>query len=572
MVTVTALAQTPRWFAQPGRDLVATLLLAVLGLLVFYPIALLVVNGLFSGSPAGAKFDTDLWSQAWQQPGIVNSIVNSLQLVAVVTAISMPLGILLAWLGARTDMPGKGLLNACCWVAFFLPTLPCVLGWILLLDPDYGLINKALRALLDIKTGPLDIYSFWGIVFAHLMTKAIAVKYIFLLPAFRNLSSSLEKSSRIAGGTALYTLIKIVMPVLLPAIVITLVVSLINALESFEIELILGQPIRFNVFSTKIYALIHEEPPQFGMATVLGLGILAGMVPLILFERVFSAKRSYVTLSSHFKAEVLRLRKMRWPAFLIVALFCVFVTVVPLTLLLISTFMRVFGFFDLDRAFTLTNWTKVIADPLVLQALYNTFKLGIGAAVLGTMLAAAVAYITVRTRYPLRQMMDLISWLPASIPGIILGLGMLWMFLTVPLFHPLYGTIGVLICASVIATLTTGVQLIKSNMMQLSTDMEEASFIAGGSWLYTFRRIVIPLLGQVMISTAILTFASAARNVANVAMLVTAENRPLAMLQVDYMVDGAYERAAVIGVLIVLITTGVAGLAILIARRAGLRT
>jgi iron(III) transport system permease protein len=109
-------------------------------------------------------------------------------------------------------------------------------------------------------------------------------------------------------------------------------------------------------------------------------------------------------------------------------------------------------------------------------------------------------------------------------------------------------------------------------MMQLSADMEEASFIAGGSWLYTFRRIVIPLLGQVMISTAILTFASAARNVANVAMLVTAENRPLAMLQVDYMVDGAYERAAVVGVLIVLITMSIASLAILIARRAGLRT
>jgi iron(III) transport system permease protein len=149
---------------------------------------------------------------------------------------------------------------------------------------------------------------------------------------------------------------------------------------------------------------------------------------------------------------------------------------------------------------------------------------------------------------------------------------MLWMFLTVPLFHPIYGTIGVLVVATVTASLTAGVQLIKSNMMQLGFDLEEASSILGGSWFYTFRRIVVPMLGQALLSVAVLTFASAAANVANIAMLVSAENRPLSMLQVDYMVDGSYENAAVVGVVTMALTMGIGAVAVVFGKRMGFRT
>jgi iron(III) transport system permease protein len=125
--------------------------------------------------------------------------------------------------------------------------------------------------------------------------------------------------------------------------------------------------------------------------------------------------------------------------------------------------------------------------------------------------------------------------------------------------------------AVLLATLTIGVQLVKTSMLQLGPDLEEASIVAGASWVYTFRRISIPVLGPAILTVGILIFAVAARNVANIAMIVTAHNRPLAMLQVEYMVDGVYEPAAVVGVVIVLITSGVDGIAVLISRRAGVR-
>ena len=99
-----------------------------------------------------------------------------------------------------------------------------------------------------------------------------------------------------------------------------------------------------------------------------------------------------------------------------------------------------------------------------------------------------IAYIVVRTRFRGRHILDFLSWLPIAIPGLILGLGFLWLFLGTPVLRPLYGSIVVLILAAGISSMTLGVQLVKTNLLQLGQELEEASWVAGGSWLYTVRR------------------------------------------------------------------------------------
>ena len=555
-----------------GGAIACWALLGLLALFVIYPIYLLVHDSFSVSLPGGGEgFSVVNWVKVWDEPGLVRALINTLNRAAVTIGISLPISILLAWLVARTDIPGKGFLVACAWVAYFMPTLPVLLGWILLLDPQYGLLNKLLKGWFGLKISPFNIYSFWGIIFAHLMTKAIAIKFIFLIPAFKNISSSLEEASRVAGAGTFTTLRKIVVPVLLPAILITLVISLIQSLESFEIELVLGAPWNFHVFSTKIYQLIHDDPPALGQATVLGVTILAGMLPLIVLQRMISQRRNYVTFNSSFKSDPLRLRKWRWPVFTAVGLFSLSLTLLPLAFLMVGTFMKAFGYFELAEPYTTSHWKRVLNDSQFLGSVANTFELGLWASGIGTLLAAVIAYVSVRTKFRHRAVIDTLTWLPASIPGVILGLGLLSMFLRLPLFSPFYGTIGVLIIAVLFASLTTGTQLIKSNLIQLGVDLEEASTLAGGSWFYTFRRIVLPLVGGALVSVAVLIFASATRNVANIAMLVTNQNKPLAMLQIDYMADGIFEAASIVGVITVLITCGVAGAVFWLGKRLGLR-
>lgn len=548
----------------------ATVVLFVMLMLVAYPLVLLIEASFLVDGPDNKKFyGLELWQTAWSAPGMLPSILNTFRRVIVTEVIAFPVAILIAWAVARTDLPGKKLIDAFMWVAFFLPALPVLMGWILLFDPQFGLANQACVALFGMAEGPFNIYSFSGIIFAHIAARSVAAKYIFLSPAFRNLDGAMEEASRIAGASPLATLRRIVIPVLMPAFLITLCISLIHSLESFEIELILGPPDNFYVFSTKIYQFIQEDPPMFGIATVLGLAILISMLPLIFWQQYLSHRRSFVTVTSSFSFNVLRLRGWRWPVCGIIVGFGALITVVPVIFLIMGTFMSLYGHFGLADAWTSEHWEMVLTDPPMLRATGNTLAMGGIAALFGVLWYSLVAYISVRTRYKARNLLDFLSWLPASLPGIILGLALLWVFLNVDLFQPLYGTLAVLVAACVLNTISTGVQLIKSNMVQLGRDLEEASFIAGGSWAYTFRRIVLPLLAPVLVAVALLTFVSAARNVSTIAMLVTADNRPLAMLQVDHIVDGSFEAAAVVGVLIVLLTGCMAVVARLVGRRFG---
>jgi iron(III) transport system permease protein len=559
-----------RWL----RDGICTAVLLVMVLFVLYPLALLLYGSFLvdSGTGMSQQWGVDNWITAWRQPGMVQAIVNTVRRVILTEAIALPAAVLIAWLVARTDVPGKRLIDNFFWIALFLPSLPVVLGWIMLFDPGNGVVNRWMMAAFALSEPPLDIYTFWGIVFMHLSTRSIAAKYIFLAPAFRNFDSALEEASTIAGSAPLGTIRRIVIPILMPAILITMAISLIHSLESFEIELVLGPPTNFYVFSTKMYVLMQENPPLFGAATVLGLSILLAILPLIIWQQRLISTRSFVTVTSHFQRRALRLRGLRWPIFIGIGALAFVITIVPTACLLAGTFMNLFGHFEVATVWTTDHWSKVLADPVLLNSMSNTLIMAGSAALIGVTWFALVAYISVRTAYPGRRALDFMTWFPASLPGIILGLGLLWMFLTVPLFKPLYGTLLVLVIAVLINSVTTGVQLIKSNMVQVGYELEEASFIAGGSWLTTFRRIVLPILAPVLISVALLTFNSAARNIANIVMIVTADNRPLSLLQIDYMADGQYEPAAIVGVIIVLLTLGFALLARLITRRFGMVT
>ena len=229
-----------------AAPVMCSVVLLVMVVLVVYPLALLLEASFLVEDADGTKtYGLELWVTAWDVPGLVPSILNTFRRVVVTEVLAFPIAILIAWAVARTDLPGKKLIDAFFWIAFFLPALPVLMGWILLFDPQFGLANQAWIAVSGAEKGPFNIYSFYGIIFAHIAARSVAAKYIFLSPAFRNVGGAMEEASRIAGAGPLRTLVRIVIPVLTPAILITLCISMIHSLESFEIELILGAQINF---------------------------------------------------------------------------------------------------------------------------------------------------------------------------------------------------------------------------------------------------------------------------------------------------------------------------------------
>jgi iron(III) transport system permease protein len=566
MAGVTGAVALPRARRLELQTILCTLVLAGVAFCVVFPVLLVVLQSFQVALPGEpARYGLDGWRAAFSEPGLRAALVNTLSVTFVRQLLSLPLAVLIAWLLARTDLPGRSWIEFAFWAAFFLPPFTVTLSWILLLDPEYGLVNSAIAWVAG--RGPFNIYSFWGIVWVHVVTGSLTVKVILLTPAFRNMNASFEEASRVAGASTLRTALRITVPVMAPVILSVLLLGTMVSLQTFEVEQVLGLPFRFFVFSTMIYDLIVTRVPRYDAATALAVVILAAMLPLVLAQQALTRRRRYTTVTGQFQNQPHRLGRWRWPVLAPVLGLVAVVLGVPVVFALLGTFMKLFGFFAIAEPWTLTNWATVLTDELFLKSLRNTLVLAVGTAVATIAVHSLIAYIAVRTRYAGRRALDFISWLPFTVPGIILGLALLWLFLGVAVLRPLYGTTALLVIAGVIAGMPLGVQIIKSGLLQLGGELEEAARVAGASWWATYRRIVLRLMAPTLMAVGMITFVGAARNIGNFALLTTSANRPLSILQLDYIAQRKFEEAVVVACIIMFISLGGA----LLARMLGLR-
>jgi iron(III) transport system permease protein len=561
------LASWPRLFGL--QSFIHWLVLIFVLVAVLYPAGLIILSSFETpDAQGGGPFSLQAWKLAFADPAMVSAIWNTLTVTLARQAIALPIAIILAWLIARTDVPAANTLEFLFWLGYFLPPLPVTMGWILLLEPDYGLVNQWLAKVPFLPRAPFNIYSFWGIVWAHLTTSTIAVEVMLLTPAFRNMDATLEEASLVSGAGILRTLRRIVVPLMTPIVGVVLLLGIVHSLQAFELELILGFPFRFYVFSTQIHWLLHQQPPQFAAATALGSTILFIMTPLVILQRRQLAQRNFTTVGGRYQGRTRSLGKWRWVIFMILATVTLLITLIPLMFLVLASFMARFGYFDVAKPWTMLHWSRVFEDSVFLQSFKNTLVLAGATAVIAVALFTLIAYIIIRTRFVGRAALDIVSWLPSTLPGIILGLGLLSLFLGTLLLRPLYGSMTLLIIATVISSMTLGVQVIKGALTQLALELEEAAKVAGASPWRCFRDIVLPLITPSMLLVGAVSFIAAARNVSTVALIATSQTRPLSLLQLDLLVDSRYESAAVVGIIVVILTTGVA----LVARIVGLRT
>ena len=548
------------------------ILLIVVGFLVLTPLCLMILNSFQTARPGEAiVWGFEGWVKASTTPGIVNAISNTFSLAITRQAIALLVGAFFAWLVARTDIPMKGLLEFFFWLSFFLPALPETMGWILLLDPKYGLLNQGLMGLGIVSQPLFNIYSFWGIIWAHL-GGTVSVKVMLLAPAFRNLDAALEESSRISGASGWHTFFHIIIPVMAPAILVTMILGMIRSLEAFEIELLLGTPIGLQVYSTKIHELVTWEPPQFAPAMALSTLFLGLLLFMVALQRQYIGKRVYTTVTGRgFSMRPTQLGRWRYPAFALVLTFALIITVIPTTLLVMGTFMKLFGFFNIADPWTLENWRATFSDPVLFRSIWNTLAVGLGSGVIGVFFYAFIATMIVKTRHRGRWLLDFLSWLPWSIPGILLGMALLWTFLQTKIFLPIYGTVYLLMIAMVIKSMPFGTQMIKSVLLQLGNDLEEASKVCGGTWFDTFRRVVMPLIMPALITVGLVGFISAARDISTVVLLGSGKSRTLSLLMLDFAAGAEFEKATVVAVIIVGLVVGAALCARALGGQVGVR-
>ena len=545
-----------------------------LGYFLIWPVLLLLINSFNAANDwfvEPRRWGVDHWINAFNRPGLLKSLGNSLLIWSLSVVISFPVGVTIAWILARTKIPFSHALEFAFWISYMVPALPTTIAWITLLDPDVGMINVALRNLFGLEQGPFNIFSVPGIVWANLMGHGISIKVMLLTPAFRNMDSTLEEAARVGGASNLRTLFKVTLPLMISPMILVLALQLLRVFQSFETEYLLGLPFGFYVYSTKIFTLIRDAVPNYGEATVLASVTLLMIALIIPLQQWILERRRYTTISGSFRPGLIDLRAWNYVAFGVLAALLMLLTVGPLAILVLGSFMERIGYFVLG--FTLDHWRFVLNDPVFVKSLRTTLILATSAAVLSPLIFSVLAYLLVRTRLPGRGVLDMMIWSAGAIPGILAGLGLLWVFVDTPGLNFFFGTIWALIIVVILQGKTTGVNLMKGVLVQVGADMEEAARVSGAGWIRTYFRIWLPLLMPTLILLAVMNFVSAAGATSSIILLASRDTMTLSLMALELSTPAVNNReaASIVSIFIILFTVTGALLVRYFGRRFGVR-
>lgn len=528
------------------QTLIIVAVVALVGYLALVPLTYLLWGTFFDGAGLTLRFFRDAYS-AYQ---LDTMIANSLRFATGSTILSVVIGTGLAYLVVRTDVPFKGLMFAASLVPLIIPGILHTIAWIFLASPRVGVINGWLEPVF----GPsvFNIFSMAGMVFVEGLHLSPLV-FLLMVAAFRSMDPSLEESALMSGARLGTVFRRITLPLVRPALFASVLVMVVRGLEAFEVPALLGIPRGIWVFTSRIWRVLNEYPVNFGEAGAYAVSLLALTTVGVWFNNRMSKRgKAFQTVTGKgFRPHPMELGKLRWPfTGLILAYFFVAV-VLPVAMLVYVSTQSFYSVptWDTLSNMTLDNYRYTLSNDASLRALRNSFVLGIGSATFVMFLMAIASWLVVRTRLPGRWMVDNLSFLPLTIPGLVMGVALLFVYLRFPV--PVYGTIWILFIAYFTRYMPYGMRYASTSMYQISGELEESAQTSGASWWQTFRRVNLPLLMPGLVAGWIYIVMVSVRELSSSILLYSPGNEVLSIQIWEQYENGQFTELAALGVIMV---------------------
>ena len=542
-------------------------LLAIVGFLTVCPVVMLILGSFSEGLSAFGSFTTSKYVQAYTDPAFAEILLNTAVFTIGSAFVSTVLALFLAYLNTRTNIPFKFLFKIISLIPMMVPHILFAVSWVLLLNPSNGMLNLLLRQFFGIEGAALNVYTLQGMILVEGLLD-LPIAYLVIAPAMSAFDVSLEESSRVCGAGNVRTLTRVTLPVLRPAILAAATLVIVRSLASFAVPSVIGMPGRIYVLATHIYRVVATGyATDYGLAAAVGMSALAASITLIvLYRRLTREGEKYVTISSRgYRPTVIDLKGARYPLFGVVGILSFVLIVLPVVVLIYTSLVP-YSMVPSARAFALMSWkhwTAVLEDPVSLLSLRNSLILGVGGATLGIVLSFFVSYVIVKVRTKASGLLESLSFLSFSFPGIVVGIGFMWFFV----HTPLYATIWALLIGYIATYLPYGIRPLTSAFVQIHSHLEESSRVCGGGPLYTMRRIVIPLLVPGIVSGWILMATMFVRELSLSVVLSRPGTEVLAVQILRFSEDGLWGRLSALGIIMIAISTALVAAATWIGQK-----
>ncbi len=435
-------------------------------------------------------------------PRMLRSLGNTLVLAAGTTLVAGALGLALAWLHGRTDVPWRERLEVLTLVPFFLSPYVGAVAWSYLASPRIGLLNILARDVFGASGPVFNIYTRWGMVWV-LAIFFTPLMYLFVVEALRRADPALEEAARVSGSGPWETTRRVTLRLVTPGILSGALIVFVSSAGEFGVPLALGSPFGVETLTTQIYALTQGYEVDYNRAAAVAVVLASVTILLIFAQRRLIERGEFVTVTGKgYRPALVDLGRARPLALALNLAYILVAVVLPLAALVLVSLSPVWtGRVDLGAA-TLANYAYVFRSAIARTGMAHSVILAAGGATLGVILGFAVAYLVHRRRGGAAAVVDFITTIPVGFPGIVLAMGILIVFLRTPL----YGTLGLFLLGYLVRFMPYGQRTVASLLVSISPELDQCSRVAGASWPATLRRILVPLLKPGLLGAWLLLF------------------------------------------------------------------
>lgn len=528
----------------------AVILLLVL--LVVQPFGWVLFNSLHDD--ATGAWTLNNYARVVQSAELIEPLVNSLILAAATALIAVGIGVPLAWLVSRTDLPFRRTLRVLTLTAFVTPSFIGATGWILLAAPNSGWLNTAWRWLAGEGAGaPLNIYSMAGAIF---VCGIYTIPYSFTMvsSALDEMAVELEDAATTLGCGVLRTMVSITIPLAAPAVIASFILSFIQGLTLFGVPAFLLTPTGIPVVTTKLAEFYQLFPPEIYLAAAYCMPLLLVTGALFWMRRRYLGRKQYVTISGKTRAgRQIRLGGWRWPALLLALLVPLVSVFLPYAALLMVSLTRAWGQgMSWENLSLYWYWWAIFGNSETHTAIVNSLVYSTLGATLCVALGTLVAYIVERRLMVGASLLGAVATVPIVIPGIVLSVGFFAAYTRAPL--NLYGTPLLLIAAFAATFLPIAYSHGGSILKGIGPELERAARSLGAGEARTFLSITLPLMGGGLVSGWFLVFIPIIRELSVAVFLITPKTNVMTTLIYNAKDGGNYEAVCAMSVLLLLIT------------------
>jgi len=471
------------------------LIALALAYLVVPPLFFIFYTSLVSerGATAGAFTLEHFFYLAGSLSEVRTLLWNSLIFAVGSAAFALGAGTLLAWLAERTNAPFRSVAYISAYLAFGVPGIIKVIGWILLLGPKAGILNTALAPL----TGGMPFFNLFSLPGMIVVEGFLWMPVVFLLMAtpFRSMDPSLEEAAVVSGSSGWQVFKRVTLPLALPSALAVLILTFVRSLEAFEIPALIGIPAGIDLFTTEIYTQIRGGfLPKYGPASAYSI-LLMALVAAALIPYYGLTRHTYkfaTVTGKGFRPRRIDLGSWSWLGGSLLLLLPL-LQVLPLSALAWASLLPFVRQPSLEALALVStnNYVTAFDDTTIVTSVLNSLTVSSTAATATVFVTFVASWVVIRTRIRSRWLLDQLAMVPLVFPGIVMGVAVLKTYLALPL--PVYGTIWILVFAFMARYLPFGMRFSYAGLLGIHRELEESAEVCGATWAQAARRIVIPL-------------------------------------------------------------------------------